>query len=133
MNKELIQYYIGKYCFVLIIPFTFIIFVLSAPMLITTHYVYFNPISLKCVSIKDKNSVTDDVDSADIFLASMLGFLLILLLFVTLIMFIIFPALMTFLTFIGVIAFITNRIIKCRHFYNENKDNIERLNEIHKL
>ena len=133
MNKELFQYYIGKYCFILIIPFTFIIFVLSAPLLITTHYAYFNPINLKCVSTKDKNSVADDVDLADIFLASIMGFLLILLLFVTLIMFIIFPKLMIFLVSIGAVIVIVKKIIDCRQFYNTNKDNIERLNEIHKL
>ena len=133
MNKELIQYYIGKYCFIPIVPFIFIITILSSPLLIGTYNVYFHPIKMKCISIKDKNITNDNIDSSDVLLASILGVLIIIALFFILLFFIAFPLIALIITLLVIIPFLIKTICNCKRFYDNNKDRIETLNEIHKL
>lgn len=133
MNKELIQYYIGKYCFIPIVPFIFIITILSSPLLISTYNVYFHPIKMKCISIKDKNITNDNIDSSDVLLASILGVLIIIASFFILLFFIAFPLIALIITLLVIIPFLIKTICNCKRFYDNNKDRIETLNEIHKL
>lgn len=133
MNKELIQYYIGKYCFIPIVPFIFIITILSSPLLISTYNVYFHPIKMKCISIKNKDVIADDIDSSDILLASILGVLIIISSFFILLFFIAFPLIALIITLLVIIPFLIKSICNCKRFYDNNKDRIETLNEIHKL
>lgn len=133
MNKELIQYYIGKYCFIPIVPFIFIITILSSPLLISANNAYFHPIKMKCISIKNKDVIADDIDSSDVLLASILGVLTIIASFFILLFFIAFPLTALIITLLVIIPFLIKTICNCKRFYDNNKDRIETLNEIHKL
>lgn len=133
MNKELIQYYIGKYCFIPIMPFVFIITILSSPLLISAKNAYFHPIKMKCISIENKDVITDDIDSSDILLASIFGIIIIFTSIFLLLFFIAFPLTALIITLLVIIPFLIKTICNCKRFYDNNKDRIETLNEIHKL
>lgn len=132
MNKELFQYYIGKYCVFLIIPFTFMITVLSYVMLHIQYNAYFHPLKMKCVT-KNSASENNDIDTSDIILSAACGILVMCMCAVLIIFAIAFPLVFLMLGIIAGLILACKEIYNCRKFYINNKDRIERLNEIHKL
>lgn len=82
---------------------------------------------------KNKDVIADDIDSSDVLLASILGVLTIIASFFILLFFIAFPLTALIITLLVIIPFLIKTICNCKRFYDNNKDRIETLNEIHKL